>query len=97
MINQDQMTGFLIRLDADEIRFEQYVQFCEDLQNQWTAEAGIDNHLDPAAFELHENRWNEIRETSLDKVTPDSILKAIDMIAHSKWVNGATPNLQLFN
>ena len=97
MITQDQMTNFLVRLDADEIRFEQYIQFCEDLQNEWTAEAGIENHLDPAAFELHENRWNEIKETSLDTVTPNSILKAIDMIAQSKWVNGATPDLQLFN
>ena len=50
MINQDQMTNFLIRLDADKIRFEQYIQFCEDLQNQWTAEAGIENHLDPSGF-----------------------------------------------
>ena len=68
MINQDQMTNFLIRLDADEIRFEQYVQFCEDMQNQWTAEAGIADHLDPAAFDLHDRRWNEIRDTSLDTV-----------------------------
>ena len=97
MITQDQMTNFLIRLDADEIRFEQYIQFCEDLQNQWTAEAGMENHLDPAVFELHDRRWSEIKETSLDTVTPNSILKAIDMIAQSKWVNGATPNLQLFN
>ena len=97
MINQDQMTNFLIRLDADEIRFEQYIQFCEDLQNQWTAEAGIENHLDPSAFDLHDSRWTEIRETSLDTITENSILKAIDMIAESKWANGATPNLQLFN
>ena len=97
MINQDQMTNFLIRLDADKICFEQYIQFCEDMQNQWTAEAGIENHLSPAAFDLHDSRWNEIRETSLDKVTPNSILKAIDMIARSKWVNGATPNLHLHN
>ena len=97
MINQDQMTDFLIRLDADKIRFEQYIQFCEDMQNQWTAEAGIEDNLSMAAFDLRDSRWNEISETSLDKVTPNSILKAIDMIAHSKWVNGATPNLQLFN
>ena len=97
MINQDQMTNFLIRLDADKIRFEQYIQFCEDMQNQWTAEAGIEDNLSMAAFDLRDSRWNEISETSLDKVTPNSILKAIDMIAQSKWVNGATPNLQLFN
>ena len=88
MINQDQITNFLLRLDADEIRFEQYVQFCEDIQNQWTSEAGIEDHLDPAAFDLHEKRWNEIRCTSLDRVTPDSILRAIDMIAQSKWAHG---------